>query len=352
MQEPVLYLSADDVTAAMPPVAERLELAERTMTALVADAELPPKIAVHPRPTGSFAHAMPAALRPAGVGSAGADARSVGADGSGDLLGIKWVTGFPANRASGLPTIHAVVVLTDAATGVPRAILDGGPITAQRTAAVSGVAIARFGPTAAAAAGAADHAPRATLIGAGIQGDSHLEVLGYTLPGVALSVVDRHPDRAEALAEKARHIPGIASAESLPADRVREATRAADVVVTAASFTDPAKRQVMDGEWLGRDALVVPVDYATMLAASVARDAALFLVDDRGQFLANRDAGQFDDYPEPTATLGEAVLDGTIRPPTGRVVVTHLGVGLADVVFADAIVRRAASAGLGTALAR
>jgi ornithine cyclodeaminase/alanine dehydrogenase-like protein (mu-crystallin family) len=347
MQEPVLYLSADDVTAAMPPVAERLELAERTMTALVADAELPPKIAVHPRPAGSFAHAMPAALRPTGAGSADADA---GADGSGDLLGIKWVTGFPDNRASGLPAIHAIVVLTDARTGVPRAILDGGPITAQRTAAVSGVAIARFGPTAAATAGAADHAPRAALIGAGVQGDSHLEVLGYTLPGVALTIVDRHPDRAETLAAKARQTAGIASAEGFPPDRMREATRAADVVVTAASFTDPAKRQVMDTEWLGRDALVVPVDYATMLAASVARDAALFLVDDRGQFQANRDAGQFDGYPDPTATIGEAVLDGTIRPATGRVVVTHLGVGLADVVFADAIVRRATSAGLGTAL--
>ncbi|HET9085792.1 MAG TPA: hypothetical protein VFN41_15450 [Candidatus Limnocylindrales bacterium] len=345
MQEPILYLSADDVTAAMPPVAERLDLAERTMTALVADAELPPKIAVHPRPAGSFAHAMPAALRPTGLGSADAD-------GSGDLLGIKWVTGFPDNRASGLPAIHAVVVLTDATTGVPRAILDGGPITAQRTAAVSGVAIARFGPTAAAAAGAADHAPRAALIGAGVQGDSHLEVLGYTLPGVALTVVDRHPDRAEALTEKARHTAGIASAETMPADRMREATHTADVVVTAASFTDPANRQVMDTGWLGRDALVVPVDYATMLAASVAREAALFLVDDRGQFLANRDAGQFDDYPDPTATIGEAVLEGTIRPATGRVVVTHLGVGLADVVFADAIVRRAKTAGLGTALPR
>jgi ornithine cyclodeaminase/alanine dehydrogenase-like protein (mu-crystallin family) len=97
---------------------------------------------------------------------------------------------------------------------------------------------------------------------------------------------------------------------------------------------------------------VVPVDYATMCAASVARDAALFLTDDRGQFLANRDAGQFDDYPDPTATIGEAILDGTIRPATGRVVVTHLGVGLADVVFADAIVRRAESAGLGTWLSR
>jgi ornithine cyclodeaminase/alanine dehydrogenase len=106
----------------------------------------------------------------------------------------------------------------------------------------------------------------------------------------------------------------------------------------------------MDGSWLGPDALVVAVDYATMVAASVAREAALFVVDEGGQFLANRDAGQFDGYPDPAATLGEALLSGTPRPPAGRVVVTHLGVGLADVVFGDAIVRRAEAAGLGTLL--
>jgi ornithine cyclodeaminase/alanine dehydrogenase-like protein (mu-crystallin family) len=342
VRSPVLYLSADDVTAAMPPVAERLELAERTMSALVADAELPPKIAVHPRPQGSFAHAMPAALRPAG-GDAGTDS---------DLLGIKWVTGFPENRAKGLPAIHAVVVLTDPGTGEPRAILDGGPITAQRTAAVSGVAIARFGPLAAALAGAEDRTPRVTIVGAGVQGRSHIEVIGHTLRGAALTVVDRHEDRAEMLAEAARRTAGIGGAEIVPSERMRDATRAADVVITAVSFTDPAHRQVMDGSWLDPDALVVPVDYATMCAASVARDAALFLTDDRGQFLANRDAGQFDGYPDPTATLGEAILDGTIRPASGRVVVTHLGVGLADVVFADAIVRRAAAVGRGTPLPR
>ncbi len=90
------------------------------------------------------------------------------------------------------------------------------------------------------------------------------------------------------------------------------------------------------------------VDYATYCAAEVAREAALFLVDERGQFLANRDAGLFDDYPDPTATLGEALLAGTPRPAEGRVVVTHLGVGLADVVFGAAIVRRAEALGLGT----
>lgn len=343
MRSPILYLGAEDVLAAMPPIGDRLDLAGRTMTALVADAELPPKIGVHPRPGGSFAHAMPAALKP----------RSAEADTDDDLLGIKWVTGFPGNRSRGLPAIHALVVLSDPSTGEPAAVLDGGPITALRTAAVSGLAIARFGPVAAATAGGPDHRAKVTIIGGGVQGRSHLEVIGHTLPGASVTIVDRHPERADALADVARGTPGIGSATAAPAGAdAATTTRDADVVITAASFTDPARRQVMDGTWLAADALVVPVDYATMCAASVAREAALFLVDDRGQFLANRDTGQFDDYPDPTATIGEAILDGTLRPASGRVVVTHLGVGLADVVFADAIVKRAKAAGLGVMLPR
>jgi ornithine cyclodeaminase/alanine dehydrogenase-like protein (mu-crystallin family) len=327
---PIRFLSAADVLAAMPDLDERLALAERTLTALVADAELPPKIGVHPRPAGSFAHAMPAFLR-------GADP-----DGADDLVGMKWVAGYATNNAHGLPAISAVVVLNDPATGLPTAILDGGPITAMRTAAVSGVAIRRFAPR-------AEGRPlRAGLIGAGTQGHSHLAVLGGVLPGVELTVFDRHPDRAAALAEEAAATAGIGAVAVAPESRA--AVEGADVVVTAASF-GPV-RQVMTGDWLAADALVVPVDYATYCAAEVARDAGLFLVDDRGQFLANRDAGLFDGYPDPTATLGEAILDGTRRPVSGRVVTTHLGVGLADVVFGDAIVRRAAALGLGTTLDR
>jgi len=327
---PLRYLSAVDVIAAMPDLDERLRLAELTLTALVASAELPPKIGVHPRPAGSFIHAMPAFLR-------GPDA-----DGRDDLVGMKWVAGFGANSALGLPAINAVVVLNDASTGVPRAILDGGPITALRTAAVSGVAIRRFTPV------VAGRAPRAALIGAGVQGRSHLAVLGRVLPDVDLTIFDRHPDRAAALAETARTTPGIGGV-SVATD-ARDAVREADVVVTAASF-GPV-RQVMTTDWLTDHALVVPVDYATYLAAGVARDASLFLVDDRGQFLANRDAGLFEDYPDPTATLGEALLEGTERPAIGRVVATHLGVGLADVVFGAAIVRRAEALGIGTLLMR
>jgi len=326
---PLRYLAADDVRAAMPPLDERLTLAELTLTALATPgrAELPPKIAVHPRPEGSFAHAMPAHLR--------------GASATDDLLGIKWIAGFGTNGARGLPTLHGLVVLNDAATGVPAAVLDAGPITAERTAAVSGVAIRHFAPP------VAGRAARAALIGAGVQGRSHLVVLGFLLPGLELSVYDRHPERAEALAVAARKTTGIATARAAPS--AREAIDGADVVVTAASF-GPV-RQVMTNDWLAAHALIVPVDYATYCAAEVARDADLFLVDHRDQFIANRDAGLFDGYPDPAAMLGEAIRSGTTRP-TGRVVVTHLGVGLADVVFGDAILRRAQSAGLGIELGR
>jgi ornithine cyclodeaminase/alanine dehydrogenase-like protein (mu-crystallin family) len=106
----------------------------------------------------------------------------------------------------------------------------------------------------------------------------------------------------------------------------------------------------MTPDWLSHDALVVPIDYATYCSADVARDAALFLVDHREQFVANRDAGLFEGYPDPAMTIGEAIIAGTERPAVGRVVVSHLGVGLADLVFGDAIVRRAEAAGLGTML--
>jgi ornithine cyclodeaminase/alanine dehydrogenase-like protein (mu-crystallin family) len=107
----------------------------------------------------------------------------------------------------------------------------------------------------------------------------------------------------------------------------------------------------MTNAWLRPDATVIPVDYATMCAGEVARDASLFLVDEREQFIANRDAGNFDGYPDPTATIGEAILARTKRPE-GRVVITHLGVGLADLLFADEIVRTAIAAGRGTTLPR
>jgi len=327
---PLRYLSASDVAAAMPTLAERLDLAEATLRGLAGPAELPAKIGVHPRQAGSFAHAMPAYL-PGGA-----------VDGSEDRLGMKWVLSFGGNAALGMPAISALLLLNDPVTGLSTAIIDAGPITAQRTAAVSGVAIRAW------AAPADRSRPRAALIGAGVQGHSHLPVLAHLLPGLDLVVFDRDAARANALAAAGRGLPGVASVTV--ATSAREAVAGADVIVTAASFAPPAERQAMTNDWLAPNALVVPVDYATMCAAEVARDAALFATDHTGQFLANREAGQFDGYPEPVM-IGEA-LDRPVGRPAGRIVATHLGTGLADVVFGAAILAEAERRGLGTLLAR
>jgi alanine dehydrogenase len=328
---PLRYLSGSDVTAAMPALSERLALAEATLRGLAGPAELPAKIGVHPRPDGSFAHAMPAFL----PGDA--------ADGSADRLGMKWVLGFGGNAALGLPAISALLLINDPQTGLATAILDAGPITAQRTAAVSGVAIRAW------AAPVDPSRPRAAMIGAGVQGHSHLPVLAHLLPGLHLTVFDRDAGRAEALTAVGRDLPGIARVTVAASGR--EAVAGADVVVSAASFAPPAERQTMTNGWLAPNALVVAVDYATMCAAEVARDAALFLTDHIGQFLANRDAGQFDGYPDPVAMFGTA-LDRPGGRPAGRVVATHLGTGLADVVFGAAILAEAERRGLGTLLVR
>lgn len=338
---PLRYLSGADVLAALPDVAERLALAERAIVALGRDAELPPKIGVQPRQAGSLAHAMPALLRGAAE------------DGSDDLLGIKWVVGFPANVALGIPAIHGTTILSDAVTGRPRAILDAGALTAHRTAAVSGVAIARWGPP-------PDRPVRVALVGAGAQARSHLPVIGALLPQAEVVVCDRD---AERLASLALDVAEGADTGRLGADRgrlgairhvdttsdARAAIDGADLVVTIVSFGP--SRQLLPADGFAPGATIVAVDYDMCVPGPLAAAAALFLVDDRDQYLANRRGDVFAGYPAEVKTMGEAIIGGVERP-AGRVLVTHLGVGLADVVFADAVLRRAEELGIGTQLER
>jgi ornithine cyclodeaminase/alanine dehydrogenase len=338
--KPLRHLSADEVTAAMPPLPQRLALAERTMQALGVSAELPPKIGVHPRQAGSLAHAMPALLRGAA------------ADGSADLIGAKWIAGFPSNPGLGLPAYHALVLLNDPVTGEPLAVMDAATITAQRTAAISGAAIRHF-LAGGAWGGATDgEPPRVAVLGAGAQARSHLPVLGHLLPRCRVRVTDIDAGRAEALTADSGKIPGIGSAEAVAG--VREAVESADVIVSLVSFGPD--RQALDPNWLRPDVLFVAVDYDMQAPAALAREA-LFVVDDRDQFLATRSGPVFADYPDPDATIGEllrgeqpAGANPAAGRPRGRILVTHLGVGLADVVFASAILARAEQLGLGRIL--
>jgi ornithine cyclodeaminase len=76
-----------------------------------------------------------------------------------------WVTKLvsfcPANKASGRPSIYGTVVLNDAKTGEPLAMMDGGMITAMRTAAVTAAGIRNLSPAGSQSLG---------IIGTGAQG--------------------------------------------------------------------------------------------------------------------------------------------------------------------------------------
>jgi ornithine cyclodeaminase/alanine dehydrogenase-like protein (mu-crystallin family) len=114
-----------------------------------------------------------------------------------------------------------------------------------------------------------------------------------------------------------------------------------------------ANRQSLSPRSLQRAQLIVAVDYDMCVPAAVVSGASTFLTDDIAQFEAARNDTVFAGYPQPDASIGQALL-GQAPALRGRgpIVVNHLGVGLADVVFADAIVRRATEMGIGTELPR
>jgi ornithine cyclodeaminase/alanine dehydrogenase-like protein (mu-crystallin family) len=326
--DPIRYLSAADVAACLPGVAGRVDIAAEALRALGRGAaEMPPKIGVHPRP-GTLLHAMPAWLR------------------EGDLVGLKWVAAFPRNKERGIAAINGLVVLNDADTGLPTWIMDAALITAVRTAAVSGVALRLFAPT----------ARRVALLGAGVQARSHLEGIGALLPHAQVVVADPHPERVTAVIDEANQRAGrqLASAAS----DARSAVGSAELVITVATMGG-ATSQLMTPDWLAPGAVVIAVDFATYASAAVAHGARAFVVDDREQFLHYRANGHFDGYPEPTATLGEVLERGAQAEVAANAtddgrptLISHLGVGLADVLFADAIARAATEQDVGLALPR
>ena len=317
---PLRYLSAAAIDECLPDVQTRLDLAASALAALGrGTAEMPPKIGVHPR-DGALLHAMPAWLRDR------------------DIVGMKWVAAFPSNAARGVPAINGLIVLNDAETGVPTWVMEAARVTAVRTAAVSGVGLQLFRPTS---------VDRVAILGAGVQARSHADVVAALLPEATVIAYDPHPERAEDFAAERRATGQNASV----ATSAREASSVADVVMTVAAL---GKTQLMQHDWLKPGAVVIAVDFATYASAALARAARVFATDDREQFFAYRDAGYFDGYPDPSATLGE-LCDGqvSVEPADDRpVLVNHLGVGLADVVFGSAIAARAEELGLGLELPR
>ena len=144
-----------------------------------------------------------------------------------DQMAVKIVSVFNDNPARGLPLIHALVVVVDATTGRPSAVMDGTYLTALRTGAASGAATDLL---------AREDAAVAAIFGAGAQGRTQLEAVCAVRPIEAAWVYDVDPERAAAYAGEMAERLGIpVRVAATPADAVREA----DVVCTATTSTTP-----------------------------------------------------------------------------------------------------------------
>lgn len=271
----------------------------------------PPKPKVVSR-EDSFFNAMPAYL------------------GGSDRVGLKWVSGFESNHGLGLPYIYGTMILNDAATGRPLAVLDGGWLTEVRTPGVSGVAMRQF-----------DRTPRRlAVLGAGVQGRGHLEVAVAVHPGIEEVITfDRSPSSAADLLQ------GAGDRRTRVASSAEDAVAGADLVITClTSRMDPQ----VDCAGADEDAFLLPVDYDDAIGASAINTASFFAVDDPDQYRAVRGRGHyFQDLADPAHQLAD-VVSGTITPPVaGRRVYLNMGLALADVALAGLCLDRATAEGAG-----
>jgi ornithine cyclodeaminase/alanine dehydrogenase len=314
--ETLRYLARADVEAAGVTGTEVIDILGAAFRAKRdGGVEMPPKIGVHPR-DDAFIHAMPAYL---------ADV---------DAVGLKWVAGYPGNQDLGLPYIHGLFVLSDAATGRPLAVMDATWITEVRTAAASMLGIRALAVRPVESIG---------ILGCGRQGSAHLELAAEVFPTLRRAVLfDRHPDRAEAqAAEHARLEVEVAST----ADGIAAGT---DVLVTTAAIVRRPERPIRR-EHLEGTSVACAVDFDATLSEDLFEGAALFVVDDVAQYRYYRDQGYFAGYPDDPIELCDALDPAATHPPGLRVLVP-LGIALEDVAVAAEVHRRASEAGLGTEL--
>ena len=317
----LLYLTRQEVIDLCPTIAETVDLIEGVFRDHgQGQVENPPKPAVHPLP-GAFLHAMPGLLKRRG------------------LVGLKWVGGFFDNPARGLPSLSGLIVLNDADTGLPTAVMDCAYITALRTAAASGVAARHLARADAAVVG---------IVGAGLQGRYNLLALREVLPALRrVKVFDTHSPALERFAaDMAAHT----HLEIAPAPSAEAALRGADVAVTATGWLDEA---VFRADWVRPGTLVLPVHSRGWHADAVIR-ADKFVVDDWQQFRSQLvGPGRFyDALPEPHAELGQIVAGR--KPgrtaPDERIIDFNFGLAIHDVALAAEVLTRARARGLGTRL--
>jgi len=262
-------------------------------------------------------------------------------------LALKVLTLYDNNPKAGLPFIQALVILSDASTGTPLAILDGGALTALRTGAVGGVAadvLAR--PDAAIAA----------IFGAGLQARAQLEALAAVRELREARVYDPNKDAAAAFVREMSYRLGLVVRAAPDA---ASALRGADLVATATTSSRPvfADGDVGEGAHINAVGVYQPdkaeIPPHTVRWARVVVDQREAAFEEAGDLLQPMADGLFG--PEHISTeLGEILLGRAFGRTSDAEITLFKSVGLAvqDLYAASHAYDEALRSGIGWELSR
>jgi len=249
---------------------------------------------------------------------------------------LKEIVVIPSNPTRGLDAHQGAVLLHDGETGQLVALLNASPVTEIRTAAVSGVATRAL---------ARKDASRVAILGAGVQGRSHVQAMRAVLDDPEIRIWARNPDASAALAAEV----GAVASPSPDA-----ALLGAEVVCTTTSAAEP----IVELRWLAEGAHVNAVgssipttrelDTATVAAASFFVDRRESTLNEAGDYLLPAAEGAVG--PEHIkAELGEVLIGAHPgrQDESELTVFKSLGIAVEDLAAAELVVGRARERGVG-----
>ena len=297
-------------------------------------------------PIGDLLDAVETAYRDVAAGRDRSPLRSHAALDAGDLLlmpglradgagvSVKLVTIVPGNAARRLPTLHALVVWLDAATGAPLALMDGSTITAMRTGAASGVATRLL---------ARPDSATLAVIGAGGQAEWQVRAVLASRPIGRVLVHARTAAARASFAERMTEEIGVPVEAAVSAEL---AVREADVVCCATTSVEP----VFDASWLRPGTHVNGIGAFRLgmvelppalfgRASTVAVDSRAAAMAEAGDVVAAIEGGLLAE--------AELVEVGTIgrdwvqtRAPDAITAFKSVGLAIQDVAAAELVARR------------
>jgi alanine dehydrogenase len=260
-----------------------------------------------------------------------------------DYLVAKLNTNFPGNNARfGLPTIQGVILVADAETGSPLALLDSIDVTVKRTAAATAVAAKYL---------ARKNSATATICGCGVQGRSQLRAINSVLPLKTVYALDADEAAQKTFASVLSHELRI---NIEPVRDLPPTIRESDVLITCTPSREffIHKQDVRQGTFIAAvgadDAHKQEIDPALMASAKVVADSLsqCCTIGDTHHAIAKGLMSKEGVYAE----LSEIV----VGQQPGRVnsdeiiIFDSTGVAIEDAVAAVAVYEKACAAKIGT----